>query len=185
METLIELIFADAFGSIFLLFGFPLVLLTAAAIGFVMYFDYKQKQDFILSGIAEIDRMSGHDFEEYLKELFTQLSFDVRVVGGRGGDYGADLVLTHNRRKMVIQAKRYTKQVGNKAVQEVLGAKGVYNARDAMVITNNYFTKAAWVQAKGGKVILWDRDRLMKVIVGMKKGMSSEEIFQSRWLVPR
>ena len=33
-----------------------------------------------------------------------------------------------------------------------------------MVITNNYFTESAIQLAKANKVVLWDRNKLMKVI---------------------
>ena len=35
------------------------------------------------------------------------------------GDYGADLVLDNKKGRTVVQAKRYSKPVGVKAVQEV------------------------------------------------------------------
>ncbi|MFK9092798.1 restriction endonuclease [Bacillus salipaludis] len=39
------------------------------------------------------------------------------------GDYGADLVLSTTDKKIVVQAKRYNKKVGLKAVQEIVSAK--------------------------------------------------------------
>ena len=46
--------------------------------------------------------------------------------------------------KKVIQAKlRRNMTVGNDAVQQVIGAKGVYNCPGAVVITNSTFTPEA------------------------------------------
>ncbi len=52
------------------------------------------------------------------------------------GDYGAGLVLSNNNKKIVMQAKRYKKKVGLKAVQEVVSAKNYYNADECWVVTN-------------------------------------------------
>jgi restriction system protein len=57
-----------------------------------------------------------------------------------GGDYGADLVLSKDGKRIVVQAKRYSKNVGLKAVQEVRGAGSHYGASAVWVITNRDYT---------------------------------------------
>src|SRR5690348_11541478 len=75
------------------------------------------------SGIAEIDRMSGHTFEDYLSTLFKRLGYHVELTS-RHGDYGADLVVTKGKRRTAVQAKRWRKRIGVKAVQEAVASKG-------------------------------------------------------------
>ena len=48
------------------------------------------------------------------------------------GDFGADL-----DNYIVVQAKRYSKKVGVKAVQEVVAAKAHYGCREGIVVTSN------------------------------------------------
>src|SRR5687767_4481140 len=69
------------------------------------------------SGIRQIDRMDGLTFERYLEGVFARLGF--RVVRTRDhGDYGADLILSRDGERTVVQAKRSRGKVGIKAVQE-------------------------------------------------------------------
>ena len=67
-------------------------------------------------------------------------------------------------KKIVIQAKNYSGNVGNKAVQEAFAAKSHYNCHLAMVITNSYFTKSAQEVSKTTGVVLVDRDKLEEII---------------------
>jgi restriction system protein len=116
------------------------------------------------SGIADIDRMSGGQFEQYLAVLFRTLGYHVERTG-KAGDYGADLVISRDGVRTIVQAKRYTKNVGVKAVQEAVTAKAMYRCSDAMVVTNSYFTKQAQVLARSNAVALWDRERLIAAIL--------------------
>lgn len=57
----------------------------------------------IRSGIKDIDKMNGYEFEEYLKALFKKLGYRPRVTK-KSGDFGADLILV-GKNKIVVQAK--------------------------------------------------------------------------------
>ncbi|AGX02781.1 MULTISPECIES: restriction endonuclease [Bacillus] len=133
----------------------------------VMHFIRQQK--IRKSGIMEIDKMKGKEFEAYLQVLFKSLGYTVRMTPTTG-DYGADLILTVSDKKIVVQAKRYNKKVGIKAVQEVVSAKNHYNANECWVITNNYFTDPAVRLASSNNVVLKNRDHLMKLMLNMNKG---------------
>jgi restriction system protein len=114
------------------------------------------------SRIIDIDRMSGRMFEECLLQLFRSRGWHVYLTPP-SGDYGADLVGTdENGQVIVIQAKRYQRTVGVRAVQEVLGGKVHYRASRALVITNNEFTPNARTLARQANVELWDRIRLIE-----------------------
>lgn len=75
---------------------------------------------------------------------------------------GADIIATKNNKKYVIQAKFYNSPVGNYAVQEVLGAIGMYKADKGIVITNNTFTKSARELAEANDIELVDGDGIEK-----------------------
>jgi restriction system protein len=127
------------------------------------------------SRIEEIDSMDGIQFEYYLKELYLSRGYGVEVTSA-SGDYGADLVLKKNGKKIVAQAKRYSKDVGIKAVQEVIGAKSYYRADEAWVVTNSYFTKAARELAQTGNARLVDRDELIDFILELNSAAVKPEI---------
>lgn len=104
------------------------------------------------STITEIDKMSGIEFEEYLQEHFRENGYRVSTTSITN-DFGADLILKKNGETTIVQAKRYSGKIGNKAVQEIVAAKAHYNAKKAMVITNSYFTSNAIQLAKDNQVI--------------------------------
>ncbi|WP_264738902.1 restriction endonuclease [Cytobacillus firmus] len=82
-------------------------------------------------------------------------------------DFGADLVLEGTIR-VVVQAKRYSKRVGIRAVQEIHSARDYYNAQEAWVVTNNFFTTPAIKLANTNKVRLIDRYELVELILESK-----------------
>jgi restriction system protein len=108
------------------------------------------------SAVADIDAMTGPQFESVLEALFTKSGWRVRHTG-RKGDLGADLVIERAGRRTVVQAKRSAAPVGHDTVQEAVGAMALYGATGAMVVTNATFTAQAMVLARANRVVLWDR----------------------------
>ncbi|MGE7635617.1 restriction endonuclease [Bacillus paramycoides] len=117
--------------------------------------------------IEDIDLLSGEEFERYLAELLNNLGFRTELTKG-SGDQGVDILAFKQNKKYVIQAKRYNRTVGTKAVQEVVAGKAFYNADESWVITNSTYTKGAIDLAQKTDTKLWDRDKLknmMKAII--------------------
>jgi restriction system protein len=75
------------------------------------------------------------------------------------------LILTKDGHKIAVQAKRYSKPVGVRAVQEALAAAGMYGCERALVVTNRSFTTQAIKLASANDVRLWDRDALVNAIL--------------------
>ena len=120
---------------------------------------YKTRR-YAQAGIADIDKLSGKEFEQYLEVFFKKLGYQVQRTPYQG-DYGADLILQQGNKKTVVQAKRYKRSVGVKAVQEAVASKDYYRCDKAMVVTNSYFSRQAQTLAKANQVELWDRDALV------------------------
>jgi len=118
------------------------------------------------SGIAEVDKMSGREFEHYLGQLFKAHGYSVDVTKS-AGDFGADLVIAKEGRRIIVQAKRYSKNVGIKAVQEAFGAIMHYKATEAWVVSNSGYTAAAITLAKSNNVRLIDRNQLIELALKM------------------
>ncbi|RRJ54017.1 restriction endonuclease [Paenibacillus oralis] len=119
------------------------------------------------SGIKEIDKMSGGQFEQYLGLLFKGYGYSVSITK-LSGDYGADLVLSKGGKRIVVQAKRYSKNVGIKAVQEAQASIAHYKASEAWVVTNSNYTPAAYELAKSNQVRLIGREELINMILRLK-----------------
>lgn len=108
------------------------------------------------SGIDEVDRMDGRTFEVFLSTVFRRLGYRVEMTKYRG-DWGADLIVERNGQKTVVQAKRWNKRVGVKAIQEAVAAKAMYGCSEALVVANRDFTDQAKDLARVNGVDLWDR----------------------------
>lgn len=130
------------------------------------------------SGILNVDQMTGKEFEEYLRVLFLERGYQVQLTKTTG-DYGADLVLSSKSRKIIVQAKRYKKNVGIKAVQEISAAKKHYQADECWVVTNSHYTEPAKNLAKSNQVRLVDRALLMKWMLEMKKNNEARKEISS------
>lgn len=161
-------------GSYFFTQSLPITLVLVAITGLLIIILFannskREKERLRKSRIEEIDSMDGIQFEYYLKELYLSRGYGVEVTSA-SGDYGADLLLKKNGKKIVAQAKRYSKDVGIKAVQEVIGARTYYQSDEAWVVTNSYFTKAAKELAQKGNVLLVDRDGLIDFILELNSG---------------
>lgn len=113
--------------------------------------------------IYDIDGMDGYEFEDFLVELFKKRGCEVKSTP-KGKDQGADLFIESFGQKIVVQAKNYQGNIGNKAVQEVIAAKQFYSCSDGIVITNRYFTPSAKELALSAKIKLVDRDELQRYL---------------------
>ena len=91
---------------------------------------------------AELDQLSGVEFEEFLAGLFRDQGYAAELTP-TSGDYGADLILSKDGRRIAVQAKRYTGSVGVQAVQEALSGQAYYQCHAAWVITTGAFTTNA------------------------------------------
>ena len=154
-----------------IIFGnFAKFLLRILLFPLVLFFLFKKQQEkkknkdkIAVFNMTQIDSLSGTDFENFLCELFEKLGYNVKTTKA-SHDYGADLLISKSGRLSIVQAKCYSKAVGIKAVQEIIGAKNHYGADEAIVATNNYFSKDAEVLAIENNVKLMDRSVIEKML---------------------
>lgn len=121
----------------------------------------------IQTKINNIDEMSGYEFEVFLKELFKDMGYKVEMTK-RSGDQGADLIVSKEGIRTIVQAKRHKGKISNGAIQEVVAAVKHYNSQNAMVITSSFFTKSAKELAISNSVELIDKKALEEL---MKKSI--------------
>lgn len=110
----------------------------------------------------DINKMSGVEFENYVANLLKLDGYNVSGTPATG-DQGGDLIASKDNKVNIIQVKRYSGVVGNKAVQEVVAAKNYYNGDAAVVVTNSSFTISAKSLAKRNNVILIDKTSLQTI----------------------
>ena len=123
----------------------------------------KNQDSIDIFNISQIDSLNGQEFENLLKIIFEKQGYEVALTK-KSHDYGADLVLRKNKVVSVVQAKCYDKNIGIKAVQEIISAKLHYKAEEMFVATNRYFSKDAIILASEHNVKLIDRDVIIRLI---------------------
>lgn len=110
---------------------------------------------------------TGVDFEQYVYSLFASNNIKATDTP-KSNDYGADLVVDYDEYRLCVQCKYYSKSVGVKAVQEVMGALSYYQCDFGIVVTNAFFTQQAENLASMNNVLLIDGDELLSIRANKK-----------------
>ena len=125
----------------------------------------------------EIDKMTGKEFEIFMRDVIKSLHKCEVEMTSDTGDMGVDLLVHAKTGLWAIQCKRYSKKVGQKAVREVFAGAKVYDCMRTMVITNSYFQPSAIKLAKATDVELIDRDKLGKLIIKYREKRNNNRRF--------
>ena len=113
--------------------------------------------------IEEIDKMDGIEFELVLQTLFQKMGYNVELTS-HTNDMGADLILSKYGERISVQAKNWSANVGNSAIQEVVTSLKVYKTQRGMVITSSDFTNQAKTLVHHNHVELWNREKLIETL---------------------
>ena len=105
--------------------------------------------------LARIDASSltPLEYERHCAELLKDKGWSVKMTPATR-DGGADFIAEKHDWRMVVQCKRYSQPVGNKAVQEVTSALLLYNGNVACVVAPSGFTRQAQQEAHAQRVEL-------------------------------
>lgn len=110
--------------------------------------------------ISDLWRLTGEQFEDFLRNLFVAMGYRAKVTQ-KTGDQGADLIVSRPKARIAVQAKRQDQPVGNRAVQELLGGMLFYKCHRGIVATTSTFTRSAQaLAAKDQRITLWDARKL-------------------------
>lgn len=111
--------------------------------------------------------MEEKEFEGHLQSVFKLQGYKVEQPND-GGSFGADFILVKDGRRVAVQAKRYTKQVGVPAVQQVAAAIKHYRADEGWVIANREYSGAARKLASSNGIKLHGREQLIELILSVQ-----------------
>lgn len=112
----------------------------------------------------KIDQLTGFEFELLIQKLLIKSGYHSVKITQASGDYGIDLLAKKNHVSYGFQCKRYQKNIGVSAIQQAYGGISYYHLDCAIVITNSYFTEAAYQLASVNDIILIDRTKLLKML---------------------
>ncbi|MGQ0678423.1 MAG: restriction endonuclease [Actinomycetota bacterium] len=113
--------------------------------------------------LAQVDEMSGRDFEAYLAAVLAGRGYEVTATAATG-DLGVDLIARSSGNALAIQVKRSSRPVSRRAVSDAVAGAEHYGCTGSMVVTNFYFTPGAQVLAASTGCALVDRDELAQWI---------------------
>ena len=121
----------------------------------------------------KIDQLSGFEFELLIQKLLIKSGYHNVKITQTSGDYGIDILAKKKHVFYGFQCKRYQKNIGVSAIQQAYGGISYYHLDRAIVITNSYFTEAAYQLAAVNDILLIDRQKLLKML-------KKEKLFSSR-----
>ena len=111
-----------------------------------------------------IDVMDGHRFEYWCADLLKKNDYiNVEVTKG-SGDQGVDVIAEKEDIRFAIQCKCQANNLSNKPIQEINAGRLFYKCQIGVVMTNRYFTEGAKELAMTTGVLLWDRDKIKKLL---------------------
>ena len=106
--------------------------------------------------------MSPEEFEHYCAAVLQEMNWKARVTQV-SGDQGVDIVADKRGMRIVIQCKKYSKPVGNRAVQEIVAAIAHEDAQRGVVVTTSDYTPAAENLAASNEVLLLHHSDLRRI----------------------
>lgn len=107
-------------------------------------------------------QMDGYRFEEHVAFKLRLAGYIGVDVTPKSGDYGADIIAYSPKtwfssaKKVCFQCKRYSRPVGVKAVQEIIGAMVYYRCHVGCVVSASGFTESSKKLAASAGVVLMD-----------------------------
>ncbi|MEG0367537.1 MAG: restriction endonuclease [Coprobacillus sp.] len=133
---------------------------------------------FLFGWIPDFDeRMSGEEFESYVKELLVRNGYKKVQLTKRSGDYGIDILATYKNQTYAIQCKKYSKPVGVAAVQQAYTGCEYYGYDIPVVVTNYRFTAQAIALGESNGVLLWDNQELNR----LKRKANAHSLFHRKY----
>jgi hypothetical protein len=126
-----------------------------------MVLDYMRSDEYQMARMGT-DDLDGEGYEVHCAHVLRECGWRTEVLGG-SGDQGADVIAERGKTRVVIQCKKYSRSVSNKAVQEVIGGKAVHRAHAAAVVSNASYTKGAQELARMTKVLLLHHTELLSL----------------------
>jgi restriction system protein len=106
--------------------------------------------------------MSPAEFEHYCAAVLREMKWKARVTQA-SGDQGVDIVADKRGARIVVQCKKYSKPVGNRAVQEIVAGIAHEDADRGVVVATSDFTPAAHALAASNRVLLLHHTELRRI----------------------
>ena len=108
------------------------------------------------------ESMTPAEYEEFCAAALREQKWRARVTQA-SGDQGVDIVAEKRGLRIVVQCKKYSKPVGNRAVQEVVAGIAHEDAQRGVVVATCGYTPAAEALAASNNVLLLHHKELQRI----------------------
>ncbi|MDD3187499.1 MAG: DNA translocase FtsK [Bacilli bacterium] len=123
------------------------------------------RDNIIYKSLGYVENNSKNfDFEKYAVIILESNGFNSIELTKSNRNSVVTIIAYKNDIKYAIQCNNYSTPVGLKAVQEAIESKINNDCHVATILTNNIFTKGAVKLANKNNVLLWDKEKLQKLI---------------------
>lgn len=122
---------------------------------------------------ARIDNMDPYEYERYCAGLLMKMRWRVELTKA-SHDQGADIIATKRGMRVVFQCKKYTRPVGNHAVQQIVAAIAHEQAQRGAVVATRPFTSAAVKLAASNSILLLHHSQLPRLDYLLKSANSNK-----------
>lgn len=126
------------------------------------------------------EKMSPEEFEHYCAAVLRQRKWIARVTQ-QGADQGVDIVADKRGLRIVLQCKKYSRPVGNFAVQEIVAGIAHLSAQRGVVVTNSDYTIGARKLAASNDVLLLHHSQLGRIDRLLRKPFELRAWLKSLW----
>ncbi len=106
--------------------------------------------------------MTPVEYEHYCAAVLQEVKWEARVTKA-SADQGVDVVADKRGMRIVVQCKKYSKPVGNRAVQEIVAAIAHEGAQRGVVVATSGYTLAAEKLAASNGVLLLHHSQLRNI----------------------
>lgn len=106
-----------------------------------------------------INSMNPYEYEHYCAELLERRKWRTEVTKA-SCDQGVDIIAIKRGVRIVLQCKKYTKPIGNHAVQQIVAAIAHEKADRGVVVATSAFTPAAISLAASNNILLLHHSEL-------------------------
>lgn len=107
----------------------------------------------LAQSFQDVEALNPIEFEQHCTEILKSKGWQARTTQS-SNDQGIDVIAERDGLKAVFQCKKYSKPVGNAAVQEIVAGKYHEQAQIAAVVSNQEFTRSAKELASTNGVFL-------------------------------
>jgi restriction system protein len=91
--------------------------------------------------LADVIRMTGLQFEQFVAELLEARGFVVDRRGGRGPDGGIDMIAAKGGRSYIVQCKQWRQYIGRPLLQQLYGVVVSNGADGGLFVTTGLFSE--------------------------------------------